>query len=248
MNKNSDFNIVFILPVYNEGESIFNLISRIEKIKYEKLKIIIVDDCSEDNSFEWISKACKNLIKKEKFIVKHKENKGLGGALNSGFNYLYENFAETDVVVTMDGDNTHDPNLVYQMIEKINQGDDLVIASRYRTGSKIKGVPIFRIILSYGARFFYQCKWRIPGVRDYTCLYRAYKYVEVVKLLEKNKGSFLYERDFVASSEILRTIFLNNRSISISEVPLNLNYSLKMQASNMQVFKTVIRTFKYLFS
>ncbi len=248
MNKNFELKIVFILPVYNEGQSIFNLISRIDTIEYNDIKIIVIDDCSKDDSFEWMSKAYEKYSKKEKYFIKHIENKGLGGALNSGFEYLFKNFSETDVVVTMDGDDTHDPNLIYQMIEKISQGDDVVIASRYRAGSMIKGVPIFRIILSYGARFIYQYKWRIPGVRDYTCLYRAYKYVEIEKLLKKRNKSFLDERDFVASSEILRKIFINNPNLSISEVPLKLNYSLKIQSSNMQVLKTVIRTFKLLFS
>ena len=46
----------------------------------------------------------------------------------------------------MDGDNTHDPKLIFKMIEKHKLGDDLVIASRFLKDSDVKGVTMFRYI------------------------------------------------------------------------------------------------------
>jgi dolichol-phosphate mannosyltransferase len=144
----------------------------------------------------------------------------------------------------MDGDNTHNPDLILKMLDQVSNGADIVIASRYLKESVIKGVPNYRNILSYGARLLYTIRWNIRGVKDYTCLYRAYRYSIIKKSFESNKHSYLKEKDFLASTELLRTTSINARRIS--EIPIVLNYSNKIGASNMKVFKTILRTLKVL--
>ena len=80
--------------------------------------------------------------------MKHKTNLGLNNALNSALKLISTKIILNDLIVTMDGDNTHDPRLILKMVEKHNQGDDLVIASRFLKDSDVKGVSKFRIILS----------------------------------------------------------------------------------------------------
>ena len=92
----------------------------------------------------------------------------------------------------MDGDNTHDPRLILKMVEKHNQGDDLVIASRFLKDSDVKGVSKFRIILSQGARLLYKLFWRYKDINEYTCLYRSHKASLIIRIFTKNINSLIY--------------------------------------------------------
>ncbi len=244
MNNNNIYKIAILLPVYNEGRSIYDLLSRINTLKFKKSKIIIVDDHSIDKSSEWINKANNLFSDLDITIIKHEINQGLGGALNSGLNFILSLPHNFDVIITMDGDNTHDPELIFNMLDQISNGAELVIASRYMKGSKIIGVPGYRNILSYGARILYTIRWNITGVKDYTCLYRAYTYSIIEKSFNKGNHSHLKEKDFIASTELLQATSRNTKKIS--EIPIVLNYNYKVEVSNMKVFKTIFRTLKVL--
>ena len=112
--------IYAILPCYNEEENIGKLIEewnkqlKLLKEKEYELSIIAIDDCSIDNT--------KNIIleNKEKYsnvdIIEHKQNQGLRGGLNTALHYFSNNAKEGDLLVLMDGDNTHDPKYVHRML------------------------------------------------------------------------------------------------------------------------------------
>jgi dolichol-phosphate mannosyltransferase len=146
----------------------------------------------------------------------------------------------------MDGDNTHNPFLIKSMLEKIEQGADVVIASRYCEQSRVIGLSGFRGLLSYIAKFFYKLRWNIKGVSDYTCLYRSYTGAIVNKFLEnRDCGAPLSEVGFTCSPEILLHMSLYNPVIV--EVPMILRYSDKVGASNMRILRTVWQTLIMLF-
>ena len=56
-------------------------------------------------------------------------------------NYFLRHGSPGDLCVLMDGDNTHDPVDVHSRIQKLGQGYDVVIASRYQGGAEVHGVP-----------------------------------------------------------------------------------------------------------
>ncbi|MDC0074600.1 glycosyltransferase family 2 protein [Alphaproteobacteria bacterium] len=242
--NNNIYKIAILLPVYNEGKSIYDLLSRINTLNFKNSKIVIVDDHSTDKSSEWINKANDVFSDLDITVIKHEINQGLGGALNSGLNFILNLSNSLDVVITMDGDNTHDPELIFKMLDQISKGAEIVIASRYLKESKIIGVPNYRKVLSYGARVLYTLRWNISGVRDYTCLYRAYKYSIIEKSFNKGNHTNLKEKDFIASTELLRSTSRNTKKVY--EVPIVLNYNYKFEVSNMKIFKTILRTLKVL--
>lgn len=237
--------IKVLLPVYNEGESIYNLLKKFDvffnsnNISHE---VIIINDFSSDNSENFINKAEADLNLKINYI-KHSENKGLHGVLETGFK-LMTDIKENDILVTMDGDNTHDPFLISQMLNKINKGSDIVIASRYCKGSEVHGLSMFREFLSIGARFLYKFRWNIKGVKDYTCNFRAYKGLIIKKMIKKYGDELITEQGFTAVTEILKKA--NSLHPTIEEVPMILVYSNKLQQSNMNIFKTILQTLKIL--
>jgi dolichol-phosphate mannosyltransferase len=241
-----ELSIIVILPVYNEGESIYNLLLNYDvffkKYHIEKYKILVINDYSKDESEYFINKAMNEFG--NIFYHKHDENKGLSGALVTGFNE-YMKLGNCDIVVTMDGDNTHNPFLIRDMILKIDEGADIVIASRYLEQSRIFGLTKFRILLSYGAKILYSIKWRINGVKDYTCNFRAYRASVLSSALSKYGDNFITEKGFTCTTEILKkTSYFSKINV---EVPMILRYDNKLEVSNMRIFKTIVQTLKLLF-
>lgn len=233
-----------ILPVYNEGQSIYDLLNVYSSFFKEldiNNKIIVVNDCSNDNSESFILKAKEEFHNLNIEYIKHEINKGLGGALSTGFQALSDEIDTHDLVVCMDGDNTHNPYLIKQMIDKANEGADISIASRYLEQSRIYGLSKFRIFLSLCAKFIYSITWNIEGVKDYTCGFRCYKASLVKQFIEKYQNStMIEEKGFAATGEILRK--LSQFDPLIVEVPMILRYSNKVNTSNMQIARTIYKT------
>ncbi len=241
--KDTNEKVVLVLPVFNEGKSIYDLLCNINKSINCDIRIIIVDDKSTDDSFIWIKEFLEENNRLKVEVISHKKNLGLGGAINSGLHYCLNNL-NFKVLVTMDGDNTHNPLLIPKMIREIESGKDVVIASRYRKDASVIGIPKYRMFLSFGARVCYSIFWNYKGVRDYTCLYRAYSYNILKKSFPKSKKDLLKEKGFLASTELLRVVFKSGAVFS--ELPIIINYSNKFQASSMKIFKTILSTLRVL--
>ena len=237
-----------VLPVYNEGRSIYTLLHRfVELQKYvdRKLVLCVVDDASTDDSPEWIARACAEIAEPEIRVLRHEKNMGLRGALNSGIAAVAEADSE-DIVVTMDGDNTHNPALVPDMLAKIRQGADIVVASRYQDGARTTGLSTGRKLLSHVARVVYTLRWRLPGVRDYTCSFRAFRGSIVSAMVGTFGADPLKADGFACSAEMLRKA----ASVAevIVEVPMILRYSDKEMRSNMKIVRTILCTLGMLMS
>lgn len=244
MKKND--RIIVILPVYNEGKSIYDLLkvynSFFQEMNHSNYTIMIINDCSKDNTEDFIMLALNEFSNLE--YIKHSSNKGLSGSLKTGFSEL-EKYNDYEIVVTMDGDNTHNPYLIKAMIDKLNEGADVVIASRYLEQSRIHGLSNFRILLSIGAKFAYKIRWRIKGVNDYTCNFRAYRGSVLKETISVYNEDFITEEGFTCTTEILRKV--SNFSKINVEVPMILRYDNKIEVSNMKIFKTVMQTLLLLF-
>ncbi|MCK4344750.1 MAG: glycosyltransferase [Bacteroidales bacterium] len=163
-----------IIPLYNEEESLPELLEWIERICIENkytFEVILVDDGSTDSSWQVI----ESLAEKENFVkgIKFRRNYGKSAALFSGFRE-----AKGDVVVTMDADLQDNPDEIpglYKMITDENY--DLV------SGWKKKRFdPITKIIPS---RLYNRTARSVTGIKlhDFNCGLKAYKNL-VVKSIE----------------------------------------------------------------
>jgi len=131
-------NIAIVIPTYNEKEALPSLIEKIfDKIRplVEELHVIIVDDSSPDGTAD----IARNLG--EKFqkisVIQRPKKMGLGAAYKDGFTHVLQKL-ESNLVVQMDADHSHDPSELANMIEKIADYD-FIIASRHVTGSSVTG-------------------------------------------------------------------------------------------------------------
>jgi glycosyltransferase involved in cell wall biosynthesis len=111
-----------IIPVYNEKDTLREIIARVRAVPLEK-EIILVDDCSKDGSREIL----KALNDPDIRTIFHEKNQGKGAALRTGFQYV-----TGDVVVVQDADLEYDPNELLKLIEPIKEGKaDVVYGSRF---------------------------------------------------------------------------------------------------------------------
>lgn len=114
--------ISFVIPVYNEQDSVAELCASIVRQMREisdRYEIIFVDDGSIDNSFAVLERLGRQDEKIK--IIKFRKNFGKSISLNEGFRH-----AEGDIVITLDSDLQDDPGEIPEFISKIKEGYDLV--------------------------------------------------------------------------------------------------------------------------
>src|SRR5262249_20331808 len=137
-------------------------------------RAVLVDDGSTDRTVAEAERAVEG-TGLPLTVLRHERNRGLGAGLKTGIYWCLDQARDDDVIVTLDADNTHPPALIPTLVEKLKEGYDLAIASRYRRGAEVRGVPGHRRALSDAGRWIFQVVYPIPGVRDYTCCFRAYR-------------------------------------------------------------------------
>lgn len=236
--------IFLVLPAYNEAAALPQVLdafrNQINSSGYDG-RVVLVDDGSGDGTscvaLEW-----STILPLE--LIRHEVNMGLGTTIRDGLWKAGELAEADDVIVTMDADNTHSPTLIPTMVEAIEQGYDLVIASRYRRGSKVIGLSPMRRLMTHCARLLYQARFPTPGVRDYTCGFRAYSARTLHRALATYGENLVTERNFVCMAEIL--LKLRRMGLRITEVPLVLRYDRKSGASKMSVRRTARESLKLI--
>ncbi len=124
-------NISIVIPIYNEQDNIKQLIEEIrvaleKKINYE---IIIVDDGSDDNTFEVLNKIKKD--KKNVIIIRHKKNYGQSIGLQTGIIA-----ANNKHIVTLDGDGQNDPKDILNLIRAF----DIKVAFMMVIGNRVNRI------------------------------------------------------------------------------------------------------------
>lgn len=236
--------ILVVLPAYNEEQALPHLLdSLIENLSEERkdYSIIVVNDGSSDHTGGVVD----SYARRHSIIALHNEsNKGLAETMRRGLMEAVNRAGPKDIIVTMDADNTQPAGLALRMIRSIREGNDVVIASRYRQGSQVRGVPFYRRLLSRAVSWLFRIFFPIRGVRDYTCGYRAYRADVTKSLIERYGPEFISERGFSCMIDIL--LRLRERDIVFAEVPLVLRYDLKPGRTKMRVLQTIFDTLKLL--
>lgn len=129
-----------IIPCNNESGNIEILYNSLSKLfKNEVFELIFVDDGSKDDTLNSIKAIGDNRIK----YISFSRNFGHQYALKAGLN-----FAKGDIVISMDGDMQHPPEIIMEMIEKWKVGFDIVYTVRDNSNT-----GFFK---SFTSRFFYK--------------------------------------------------------------------------------------------
>ena len=175
--------LIGLIPVFNEEENVTRILNKLEKqLDY----IIIVNDGSFDGTDSLVSAWTGN--RKNTHYISYEKNKGMSYALLQGFKFICEayrrvSFSRNDLVITIDGDNQHDPDEIKNMYEYFNNNKlDVLIAER-----DFSGYPGYRII---GNRLMSSIASRMAGFtyKDIECGFKIMKVSFIVDLLSYYNG------------------------------------------------------------
>lgn len=168
--KKPDIFLSIVVPIYNEVESLLQLIETIattlqsEQYKYE---IICIDDGSTDGSSELLTNLAR--FRNDLKVIILRRNYGQTPAIAAGFKHV-----QGKIIITLDGDLQNDPKDIPKLINKLDEGYDLVSGWRKeRKDNKVK-----RLLPSRMANWLIG---EVTGVKlhDYGCSLKAYR-AEVV--------------------------------------------------------------------
>jgi len=232
--------IYVVLPIYNEGKSLGNLISKINvALSSVSLQhtIVAVNDGSTDNSGEILRDLQKEY---PLIIISHQINRGLGETIRDGFELAAENAQDDDIIVRLDADGTQDPSLIPRMCSKLDEGFDVIIASRYAKDGEEIGLSFKRKFFSRMANLLMKICFPVKGLLDYSCGYRAYKASIIKQAIRKFGNNFIELKGLgftVTPEKLVKLIKLRAR---IAEVPLVLRYDLKESKSKMESYATIM--------
>lgn len=184
-----------IIPTFNEADNILKIIPEVLRntTPENDFNILVVDDNSPDGTAALVENMRDEKVK----VLKRERKLGLGTAYVAGFHYAIKN--NYDFVFEMDADFSHDPKYLKSFIDKLNEGYDLVIGSRYVNGISVLNWPLSRLILSYMASVYTRMVTGLK-VKDTTAGFMCYR-VEALKQInldevKSNGYSFQIEMKF----------------------------------------------------
>ncbi|HUP14571.1 MAG TPA: glycosyltransferase [Acidimicrobiia bacterium] len=232
-----------VLPAFNEEASLPDLLDRVEdamadaRLTYE---VLVVDDGSTDGTAAVVRAHADSMPIR---LFEHNVNMGLGASIRDGLMAASDAASPKDILVTLDADNTHTPELILRMVRMVREGHDVVIASRYRAGSRVRGVPFLRSVLSLAASFLLRVLFPIKGVKDYTSGYRAYRAAVLQDVIAREGTNFFQQGGFQVMVDILLQL-RRNPELIFGEAPMILRYDLKEGASKMDIGATIRDTLR----
>ncbi len=210
-----------VLPAYNEAKIIRDVVKEIQDAGYRK--IIIVDDGSQDDTYE-VARSIPDVV-----ALRHKINRGKGAATKTGIEAAKHLGAE--IVVTMDSDGQHNPKDIVELIKPIQKGAcHVVLGTRLKNP---KGMPWYKILANHIGNAF---TWYIYGlwVSDSQSGFRAYSR-HAVDLINTRTDRYEYD------SEVIREIYLHK--LRYAQIPIEVRYTeYSMSKIQKQSFTNGLKT------
>jgi UDP-N-acetylglucosamine---dolichyl-phosphate N-acetylglucosaminyltransferase len=215
--------LAILIPAYNEEKTLEQVIKSIPRRfpKISRTEIIVVSDGSKDKTTE--------IARKQKAIlIEHDLNRGLGGALGTGFEYVRQN--DFDLLLTFDADGQHNAEDIWPVLKPLTQKKaDVVIGSRLKHTA---GMPWYRVIGIWGLNFITFIFFWVWTTDSQSGL-RAFNRKAIEKInIQANKME--------VSSEFFYEIGRHN--LKLLEVPITsiyTKYSLQKGQKNANAFRII---------
>lgn len=191
---------IVIIPAYNEEEAILYTVNDL-KAKHQNVDVLVVNDCSTDNT--------KNiLIHNNISFLDLPINLGIGGGVQAGYIYAYEN--GYDCAIQMDGDGQHPASELDKIMKPILNGNaDIVIGSRFMDNVGFQSSMMRRIGIRFLSGLIVLCTGK--RVYDVTSGYRAVN-SKIIKLFSEE-----YAQDYPEPEAIVTAL---RHGAHIEEVPI----------------------------
>ena len=182
--------VVVVLPTYNERENLDRVAHAILDA-LPNAHLLVVDDASPDGTG---ALADALAAAEPRVSVLHRPAKeGLGVAYRAGFRWALDR-PETDAVVQMDADFSHDPRDLPRLLEPLMGEAELVLGTRYMPGGGTLGWPLRRRLVSRAGTFFARTILLLP-YRDLTGGFKAWRRsaLEAIRLREADAHGYGFQ-------------------------------------------------------
>jgi len=213
--------IAVVIPAYRVTAHILDVIARIGP---ECDRIYVVDDACPDGSGGKVESECKD---PRVTVVRHAANRGVGGAVMTGYTHAVRDGA--DIIVKIDGDGQMDPRLLPRFVAPILRGDaDYTKGNRFFDLRQIRQMPMMRRIGNLGLSFMAKASTGYWDVFDPNNGYTAI-HADVAEILPFDS---LSERYFFETDMLFR---LNTVRAVVVDIPMDAHYG--DEVSNLRVSK-----------
>lgn len=225
--------IIVLLPAYNEEVSLPRLMPKIRDVLTgagEEYRVIVCNDGSRDGTEEVLREMSSEYPLE---VITHTINRGLGETSRDLFERAAVVAESNDVIVRLDCDDTHEPEFIPDMIEKIRDGNDVVIASRFAPGGGQMGVSAYRAFISRSANLFMKIFFPIKGLKEYSSGFRAYRSEKIKEAISFYGNNFIQLKGLGFTCTLEKLVKLKLIGAKFAEAPFMLRYDQKASESKM---------------
>lgn len=204
------------------------ILSVIEQIGQDVVRIYVVDDCCPEKTGDFVAKQC---LDSRVNVLFHTENQGVGGAMITAYKQALAD-DDIDVVVKIDGDGQMDPSLLPYFIEPIQRGEaDYTKGSRFFTLESLESMPPMRKFGNAALSFVNKMSSGYWTVMDPTNGYTAI-HCQALRLLPLDKLSkrYFFESDMLFRLGTLRAV--------VQDIPMDAIYA--DEVSNLSIKKVLL--------
>ena len=148
--------VIVVIPTYNEAENLPLIVPEVLAQRAD-LEVLVVDDSSPDGTGKIADELAESTGRVH--VLHRRTKEGLGAAYRAGLAKALDLGA--DIVIQMDADFSHPPEVLKTMLEEI-ESYDVVLGSRYLNGITVVNWPIERILISYFGNTYAKAVTRLP--------------------------------------------------------------------------------------
>ena len=228
--------ITVVLPAYNAEQTLERTYNEIPFDIVDN--VVLVDDCSKDNTIEVANKIGI------KHIIKHEKNRGYGGNQKTCYNKALE--LNSDIFIMLHPDYQYDPALIHSMAYLIaNDAYPVVFGSRILGGGALRGgMPIYKYIANRMLTLFQNIMMN-QKLSEYHTGYRAFS-ANVLQSIDYEKLS----DDFIFDNQMIAQVF--SAGFEIAEITCPTKYfkeasSINLSRSIKYGLGVIGVSFKYFF-
>ena len=206
-----------IIPVYNEDENIIHLLKSLEEEIICNFRVLICYDSDSDKTLKYVKN--KNIIDKEILLIKNPKQ-GPNSAIIEGIKS-----SRAEIILIYMADDFESIKLINNMIKLIEQGNELVIPSRFITGGKMLGAKkIKKIITVVGSYLIYYLA-RIP-FKDCTNAFKMFSSGIKNKIKLDSTTGFTFALELTIKSYLLNLKIIEIPSIWIESKDRKSNFKM----------------------
>ena len=214
-----------ILPYRNSGSTLTRCMESIMNQDLGQWELLAVNDHSDVHSIKILEEFSRA---DQRINLINSCGRGISACLNSGIMN-----ARSDIIIRMDCDDTHEPKYIPDILKKLDQGYDVVVASRFEKGGGQMGVDGYRAFISRGANLFMKIFFPISGLKEYSCGYRGYRYSKIKEAINFFGNNFIQLKGLGFTCTLEKLVKLKLIGAKFGEIPFLHRYDQKQSDSKM---------------